>query len=120
MKLTLKILKRTLLIIIGVILVSIASVYFWISNRWSSFITENEMRELALIVDDSPELTNEYYQIYDKIYPNNRQRTMNGEIFQGILSLFFDKQTYKCPCRNLYHNLKEENNILNSKTEWND
>lgn len=89
--------------ILTLFVLGLISVYFWLSTKWTDFYTESEMQTMTNEIDLTESLPDNFYIAYDKIFPNQRNRTLADMSFQAIwytLTMDDDKlMNYKqCNC----------------------
>ena len=114
------ILKKVLLIILVFILILFSVIYFWIKNRWRSEFTVDQMKDFCELINETPKLPDNVYEIYDKLEPNHRHLTMNRELVEIFYGLTISQDNLNkkySPCRDIYRFL-EISNLLGS-VDWN-
>jgi hypothetical protein len=72
-------------------MIVICGIYFWISNRWKSEFTVKQMESYGKIINETVELPENIYRIYDRLEPSHRHLTMNRELFRIIAGLTVNK-----------------------------
>ena len=70
--------------IVTVFVVGLTGVYFWLSVKWTDFYTENEMQIMTREIASTEPLPDKFYYAYDKIYPDQRNRSLAKMSFQSI------------------------------------
>jgi len=50
--------------------------YWWISTEWKDYYSVSEMQEIAAQINKSEKLPENFYLAYDKIYPEQRIKTL--------------------------------------------
>jgi hypothetical protein len=91
-----KILKISIISIIGIFLSLFIISYIWVSNQWREMFTPTEMQNFGKIVNETPNLPDKIYKIYDKIEPGHRQMTMNKELLYMFREFIgFKNKDYK-------------------------
>lgn len=104
--------KRVFIIFLAVFLLSISGIYIWVSTRWKSTLTNTEMKAIANEINQSPDLPNSFYEVYDNLYPGRRYTTMNEDLFYMIMSIigFSKSENNYCQCRPAFYsiNLKSD------------
>jgi hypothetical protein len=70
--------------ILTLFFIGLISVYFWLSTKWTDFYTESEMQTMTKEIDLTEPLPDNFYIAYDKIFPNQRNRTLAKMSFQAI------------------------------------
>ncbi len=78
-------------LIIGTILIIVS--YQYLKTTWKEFISEKELTELISEIKSSEELPNEFYNLYEKEYPNSLKYGYKRILFKNIIS----KKRYKSP-----------------------
>lgn len=68
----------------SIIIIGLFLTYFWLSTKWKSFYTENEMIEISKLINSSENLPDNFYMAYDKIYPNQRNKTLKDMSFEIV------------------------------------
>jgi len=58
--------------------------YWFISTRWKKYYTVSEIKEYVKIIENSPTLSNDFYSIYDKLYNNDRHKSITS-IYSTVL-----------------------------------
>lgn len=84
MKKWIKILMWIVSSILTVFVIGLLCVYFWLSTKWTDFYTEKEMQIMTSEIEISDQLPDNFYYAYDKIYPDQRNRTLAKMSFQAI------------------------------------
>jgi hypothetical protein len=103
MKKWIKILIWIVSSILTIFVIGLFCVYFWLSTKWTDFYSEKEMQTMTNEIEKSSQLPDNFYLAYDKIYPDQRNRTLAKMSFQAIwytLTMNDDKlMNYKqCNC----------------------
>lgn len=89
--------------ILTLFIVGLICVYFWLTTKWTDFYTEKEMQTMTNEIELAEQLPDNFYYAYDKIYPDQRYRSLAKMSFQAIwftLTMNNDKlRNYKqCNC----------------------
>jgi len=82
-----KIFKILLWVIGSTIAISIIGLfltYWWISTEWKDYYSDAEMQEITIQINDADNLPENFYLAYDKIYPEQRNRTLRQMSFQAV------------------------------------
>jgi len=87
---TIKIIGLLIGALITILVIGLFCTYWWLSIKWVDFYTEKEMLEMASLVNKSQTLPYNFYQAYDKIYPNQRGKTLSKMTFEIIWGLLAD------------------------------
>jgi hypothetical protein len=63
-----------------VIIMLIAGLFFYwnVSTRWKKYYTVSEIKEYVKMIENSPTLSNNFYAIYDKLYNNDRHKSITS------------------------------------------
>jgi len=83
------------------------------------------MRELASVVEKTPALGDNFYAVYDQIYPNRRTVYLGKSFLHSVQSLLKNERDvyvlYDCKCDAVYRLLAKENTLLRERGEqWKD
>lgn len=86
-----------------ILILGLTSVYAWLSAKWTDFYTEADMQHITKEIESTSPLPDNFYNAYDKMYPNQRNRTLADMGFHAIwYSLARNKEklwTYRqCNC----------------------
>ena len=84
MKKWIKILLWTFGSFLTVIFVGIVVVYFWISTKWTDYYTKDEMQNMTKEIQLTEPFSDNFYNAYDKIFPNQRDRRLAKMSFQVV------------------------------------
>ena len=84
MKKWIKILIWSVSSILTAFIIGLFCVYFWLSIKWTDFYSEKEMQTMTNEIEKSNQLPDNFYLAYDKIYPDQRNRTLAKMSFQAI------------------------------------
>ena len=76
-------LKAVLGIVIFMILAS-SFFYWYVSTQWKKYYTENEIKEYVKIINNSPAYSSNLYAIYDKLYNNDRHKSITRFYIEAI------------------------------------
>jgi len=115
-----RILKKILLTILVSFLILFSVIYFWLKNRWRSEFTGEQMKTYCELINETPDLPDSFYEVYDKLEPKHRHMTMNRELIEIFYGLTINQdnlhQNYS-PCRDIYR-FMELSDILGN-VDWN-
>ncbi len=101
------------LLLFGVISFSIFAPQYWRTH-----FSADEMKDFARVVQESPQLDDGFYQVFDKLYPNQRKVYSGSSFLRSVIALFRPQNTYdlhNCPCGDVYPFLVQENEALRKK-----
>ena len=91
-----KFLFRSVIFCFLIVCITITSGYFWLKDySWNEISSENEMKENGLVVLNSPDLPDKFYEIYDVLYPNERNVTMTRQLLNSLVGSH-NKKDCKC------------------------
>ena len=116
MKKAIKILAYSIGTFLTILLIGLFCTCGWLSNKWSDFYTELEMKEIANQVNNAPELSENFYTAFDRIYPVHRNMTvrkMSVGVIWGLLSKNEDILNSKqCNCIRSSYSFKSKVPII--------
>ena len=109
-----KFLFRSVIFCFLIVCITITSGYFWLKDySWTEISSENEMKENGLVVLNSPDLPDEFYEIYDVLYPNQRNVTMTRQLLNSLVGSHNKKD---CKCDDIGY-ISWNNDNLNLKLD---
>lgn len=92
MKIILKVLLRLFILLLAICIVGIFVIYYWHATKWNDFYTVSEMKEMASRIEESPALPDKFYNAYEKIYPNQIDKTLADMSFEIIWFMITNKR----------------------------
>lgn len=102
-------LKKLLLTVLVIFLILFSVSYFWLKNRWRSEFSVEQMKTYCELINEAPNLPDNFCEIYDKLEPKHRHLTMNSELIEIFYGLTISRdnlnQKYS-PCRDIYRFLE--------------
>jgi hypothetical protein len=104
MKKTLRHIKILILTLVVLILVFVLGFIGWHKFSWSIYIEKYKVMELSELVNKSEALPDNFYHVYDKLFPNQRHtRVLKSLMLEGISGLFNSRgsEKYYSPTRRL-------------------
>ncbi len=82
------------------------------SQKWKKFYTKEEMQNISVDINNSQSLCNKYYVIYDIVFPEKRNSTINRMFFNFCNEVLFStKKTYPSPYVDIYRVLDLQQKI---------
>ncbi len=121
MKKWIKILIWIVSLILTVFVIGLFCVYFWLSTKWTDFYSEKEMQTMTNEIEKSNQLPDNFYLAYDKIYLDQRNRTLAKMSFQAIwytLIMNDDKLTNYRQCNSIWATNFIDNKVPISYHSW--
>ena len=101
--------KRYQKIILGIVLTSLiaaAGGYYWLTNGWKKYISEEELVNYSKEIKDNPPLPEEFRELYYKLHPEEKEATLTSELAKAVWSVITDKRHRvkgNCSCDDVIH-----------------
>lgn len=109
-----------MLTILTVFIVGLFCSYWWLSTKWKDFYTEEEMKEMANLINETPALTDNFYLAYDDLYPGHKDQAL-GEMSISIVWQILtnqDKSEISRQCNCISSTQRFANKVPSSYHSW--
>ncbi len=64
--------------------IGFVGIHLWLSTKWTDFYTESEMKFMTSQIDSAHVLPENFYTAYDRLFPDQRDRSVAKMSLQGI------------------------------------
>lgn len=81
-----KIIKRIIIAILSILLISSFVFYRFTANKWKYFYSEQQIKNIINEIKSAPELPLTFYSIYKKVYPNRLEDNLNTFLIKNLSS----------------------------------